>query len=249
MVVIRKISKRKYILAALLTLMMFALGITLGMVLDNERFRWIEEANNAQKVDYQSLQFQYVYLTQIKDTKNNCKVLQIALRDAITDLSKSLEQFKQYKEKSLRELDNKEIIQRRYLLDNLRYWLFFQEIRQSCTEIDKVPILYFYSENDCDSCINQGIIMTHFKKVFKDKVLIFPINIDLRENEAMVEILINTYDVTRYPTLVIEDEKYEGYIGKTNLANVICSNFRSEQQECANKIFNTEIDDNENFYK
>ena len=57
----RKISKEKYILAALLTLLIFSLGLTLGILLDSVRLQKSEKLSKQQEVDYGSLQLQYLY--------------------------------------------------------------------------------------------------------------------------------------------------------------------------------------------
>ncbi|MBI5393123.1 hypothetical protein HZA96_04590 [Candidatus Woesearchaeota archaeon] len=220
----RKISKEKYILAALLTLLIFSLGLTLGILLDSVRLQKSEKLSKQQEIDYGSLQLQYLYLTTFSENEDSCSVLKVALDKSIKDLSVSLEKFDQYKHNSNFNKDEFNMVARRYILDNIKYWLFAQKSQQKCA-IDLVTVLYFYSENDCSICPDQGVLLTYYKKIYGEKLLIFPINADLEENEAMITVIKSKYNITQYPTIIIGNKKYEGVVKKQQLGKVICNNF------------------------
>ena len=56
----RSISLERYIIAGVITFLIFTLGLSLGFVLDQKRVSWIEETSNEQELDYKSLQLQYL---------------------------------------------------------------------------------------------------------------------------------------------------------------------------------------------
>ncbi len=228
----RKISKGKYLLAIILTFIIFILGLAMGMLFDELRLQWAEKENKAQEADYLSLQFQYLYLTTLKDRKDSCSVLQTSMEKGINDLSKSLELFVEYKEQTKINKEEYELVGRRYLLDNLKYWLFAKKAKEECN-LDVVTILYFYSEANCRVCPNQGVVLTYFKKIFGDKLLIFPIDVDYEKNEPAISILKNQYKIIEYPTLIIEDKKYEGILGNKELQKIICSSFKNGEKICS----------------
>ena len=116
---------------------------------------------------------------------------------------------------------------RRYLLDNLRYWLLARETKQKC-DLNTVPIVYFYSTK-CPSCPNQGTVLTYFKKLFGEEVLVFPINLDFRSQEPMVEIVMLQFDVTKQPTLIIDNKKYEGVVQKEQMHEIICNSLTNSE--------------------
>ncbi|MEK6938931.1 MAG: conjugal transfer protein TraF [Nanoarchaeota archaeon] len=220
----RKISTDKYIIAGVITLLIFGLGLTLGMVIDNYRYNVIEEVNMEQEVRYLSLQSQYLYLTSF-GSYNNCPILSGALKFTIEDLSNSLSEVIASGEETQNDDVRSNIITRRYLLDNLRYWLLAKESKDRCN-LDIVPILYFYSA-ECPSCPNQGTILTHFKNLFGEQLLVFPINLDFRSQETMVEIVMNQFNITKYPTVVIDNKKYEGVVTQEQLQKIICQSLRA----------------------
>jgi len=227
MVVKRRISRGKYFLAGFLTILIFSLGLTLGALLDNYRVKYIEDVSRQQEAEYKSLQFQYLYLTTLEEEGQSCPVLRATLEKTVNDLSSSLNKFLEYEKKTQLNKQDYNIAARMYLLDNLRYWIFAKKSKEKCG-LDIVNILYFYSE-DCTVCPSQGIILSYYKKIFGEKLLVFPINVDL-EDEPMIKILLENFDITTYPTLIIEGKKYEDVVRKDELKELICSSFENADE-------------------
>lgn len=226
MVVERKISKEKYFIAALLAFLIFSLGLSLGIILDNARAKWAEKVTKEQEVNYASLQMQYLYLTTLIESNQSCSVMRIALGESVKELSKSLDKFAQYKADAKLNKDEFNLIGRKYILDNLRYWLFARTTKDKC-DMDLVTILYFYSGNYCSQCPEQGTVLSYFKRKYEERLLIFPIDVDLEESEAMITILKGRYNITQYPSVIIEDKRYEGIVQKEELSGLICSSFKN----------------------
>ena len=225
----RKISTDKYIIAGVITLLIFSLGITLGLILEDHRYNVLQDINQVQEVKYLSVQLQYLYLNSFS-SYNNCPVLTTTLKETIKDLSDSLSEVIGFEEENKAPTEQQKIVQRRYVLDNLRYWLLAKESKQKC-DMNIVPILYFYTK-DCPSCPNQGTVLTYFKKIFGEQVLVFPINLDLRKEEPMVEIAISQFNVTKYPTIVVDNTKYEGVVQQQQLKDIICASLK-QSTECS----------------
>jgi len=177
----RKISKDKYIIAGVITLLIFSLGISLGFIFENQRYALLGDINQEQEVKYLSLQLQYLYLNYFS-SYNNCPTLTTTLKETIKDLSDSLSEVIAFEEQNKVSTNQHQVVQRRYVLDNLRYWLLAKESKQKC-DMNIVPILYFYTQ-ECSSCPNQGTVLSYFKSVFGEQVLVFPINLDLRQADA-----------------------------------------------------------------
>jgi len=231
----KKISTEKYILAAIFTALIFGLGLTLGFIFNNERVKWMQDVKNQQDIDYSSLQLQYLYLTGLKESGESCAVLQNALETSVSDLAYSLERFQEYKKGDTGINDQLKSIERRYILDNFKYWLFAKKAKDDCENIDLVNILYFYSENGCSICPSQGVVLTYYKKKFGENVLVFPINVDLEKNERMITIIKSRYNITSYPSIVVGDETYKGIMDKDELGKIICGSFKKERPECSEK--------------
>lgn len=232
MVVKRKIDLRLYFMVGLLTLTIFLLGVVMGVLIDNIRLQSVTQASEEKELDYTSLQFQYLYLSTLENSNESCGVFQATLENSLRELSKSYEKIKGYEEESNLNKQEYKLVLRQYLLDNLRYWLFAQKTRELC-EADTVNILYFYSGSYCDICPDQGVILTYFKNLFGERLLVFPIDADFSEEEHSISILMRKYNITTYPSIVLEDKKYEGVVPKDKLGELICSSFIRDQPECA----------------
>lgn len=213
-----------------ITFLVFFLGLTLGTILEYERYSWLKHENELQGANLESLQFLYLYLAHLETSNVSCSVLHTTLDKSINDLGETLDKLVQYRKDSF---DKKEydIIKRRYIIDNFNYWFMAKRVKQLC-EQDVVTILYFFSDTTCSICPDQGIVLTHFKKKLGDQVLVFPIDVDLENTEPLIRVIKSQYNVTKYPTIVVEDKKFEGVVPVERLGEIICKEFKHEPEEC-----------------
>ena len=66
----RRISKNKYLIAALITSAIFLLGFFLGLVVEGERVKYTEVVTKLQNLDFASLQVQYAYIDEFSREEN-----------------------------------------------------------------------------------------------------------------------------------------------------------------------------------
>jgi len=227
----RKISIEHYLKVGFLTILVFSLGVSLGLIIDNERVDWLRSEARQQEVMYQGLQLQYMYISELETSEDICPVLEATLEDSIADLGHTLDTLETSQQDTQVNNDEYQLIKHRYIIDNLRYWMFVNKMKTVCKK-DLVTILYFYSQDNCPICPDLGVVLTYYKKIFDDRLLIFPINVDLENDEPMISILRKQYSIETVPTLIIEDEKHEGLLSKEELKKELCSSFKSLQEEC-----------------
>ncbi len=223
----RTISTDKYIIAGIITGLIFFLGLTLGLIFEDARYGLVQQVNQDQDVRYQSLQLQYLFLTTYNN-ENSCPILATTLQETITDLSDSLSKVIAYEEENKGTESQQIAVQRKYLLDNLRYWLLAKESKQKCN-MNVLPILYFYKKG-CATCPQQGTILTYFKDLLEDKLLVFPINMNLADQEPMIKIIQAQFNVTEFPTMIVDGKKYEGIVDKQKMEEIICSSLKEIPQ-------------------
>ncbi|MFP4523816.1 MAG: hypothetical protein ACLFO2_00675 [Candidatus Woesearchaeota archaeon] len=216
----RSISKQRYLTAAIITVLVFALGVLLGMVMDYERVQYLENQYEKHELDYRSLQLQFSFLD-MATQEDSCAAFEAAMEDAVTELSDSLQEVEQYQGFSQTQQGNFDSIKRRYTLDNIRYWILVKEAQERCP-MDRLSILYFFSTDDCPRCPDQGVILTYFKKKYGDSLLVFPIDVDLADDEPIVDMLGSHFNISRYPSIVMGDETFNGVKSQQELAPLIC---------------------------
>ena len=77
------------------------------------------------------------------------------------------------------------------------------------------------------------MILTYFKKKYGEKLLVFPINVDLVENEAVINVLQKSYNISAYPSVVVGDKVYSGVVAsQEELSEDICEGLNITEGEC-----------------
>jgi len=217
----REFSKRRFLLAGIITILMFLVGIMFGMLLDNERYARQTKNEESQKLDYESLQLQYLYINQLSEKNETCGALSKALERTVSDLGDLLEKVLEAEDENPIRNPDYGNLYRSYIQSNFKYWLLAEKAKERC-DFDSVIILYFFSEKNCDICPDQGVVLTYYKKKYDEKILIFPVNMDLAEEEPFINLVQSSFNIESLPSLVIDDIVYKGVVSKEKLSEILC---------------------------
>ncbi len=223
----RTISTKRYVLALVLTSFVFLIGLLVGYTLTSERTGYLEEIAYKQKLDYESLQLQSLFLD-INADNTSCSSFNNILESSLNDVADAQAKVDFYIQESSEE-DYTEI-KRDYLLAQIRYWLLNKKIKENC-QAEHVSILYFYSNDECVECGAQGTILSYLKERLKDKLLVFSLDADFGE-EPMIRVLKHTYNITNIPTIVIEESVFDSLVGKDDLTKEICDYYIEKPELC-----------------
>jgi len=227
---VRELNKKRYFIAALLTLFIFILGIMLGLVIEGKRVQYIESVNRIEKLDYSSLQLQYAYIDQLSQEKN-CDAVSKTFESSVKSLIETSGRLENYEQNANLNKEDLHTLKREYILAQLNYWLLAQRTKKICNN-DMVAILYFYStDKECPDCGEQAFILTYLKNEFKDKLLIFALD-STYTDEPMIEMLKDQYEISRYPTLIIENHAFEGFVSKDRIIEIICPMYKEDVDYC-----------------
>lgn len=226
----RGLNKERYIAAGAITLGVFILGLLLGLLIEGKRVSYIESMSRKQNLDFSSLQLQYAFIDQLSQEKN-CLAVQKTFEQNINNLESTRIRLENFDTDAKINKDDFDLLKNEYLLAQIRYWLLAKRTRDLC-DADIVNILYFFSDQkECPDCEKQAFVLTYLKKKFKDRLLIFSFDSKF-EAEPMVPLLKNTYNVGRYPTVVVEDTPYAGFRDKDSLLREICGIYKQKPKEC-----------------
>lgn len=215
----RKMDTERYLIAALITLGIFLLGLMLGFLVESKRVEYIQYQTKIKSLDFSSLQLQYTYIDQMSQ-EQNCPAVLEAFDQSMQSLEKTRLELENYNENAQLNKNNFDLLLREYTLAQLRFWLFAKQAKNVC-DSETTSILYFFSsQEECSQCDAQAFILTYLKKKFGEELLIF--SLDARkEEEPLVRILKKSYNITTYPTLIIGNKKFEGLISKAEILNEI----------------------------
>ena len=241
----REINKSRYVVASLITLCIFLLGVMLGLVIEDKRIRVSQEEEKNQQMDLRSIQLQYEYINQLS-LENDCQTMQETFEANIENLEEARLKLEEYTKSSKINKDDFNQIKRDYTISQLQYWLFAKKKKQIC-DSDDVSLLYFFAEDKaCKDCNKQSFVLTYLKKIFGADLLIFSINANFTE-EPMINLLLKSYNVTQFPTMMIDNQKVDGLHDKDELLKIICPMYTTENEKCkehsvfSEKAFSEEI--------
>ncbi|MFH1788840.1 MAG: hypothetical protein ABH834_05630 [Candidatus Altiarchaeota archaeon] len=224
-----RVTNRKiYVSALFLTIVIFVMGLLLGLVIEGKRVAYVENADRIQKLNFESLQLQFLYLASLEG-RESCPAFSAALGSHIKETEKVRERLEGYIASGVAYNDEFEILKREYTISQLNYWILSKKTKRLCGT-DFIPILYFYSDK-CPECENQGFVLDYVKKRFGDRVLIFALDRTFRE-EPIIPVIVTTYNVSSSPTIVVEDDVFTGFQSKDALLEAVCGKFTEKPSDC-----------------
>jgi hypothetical protein len=214
----RRLSKEMFITTFVITTIIFLVGIFLGSTLEQSKITSLEVTVGNLRSKIENVELEFLFLD---TTKGNisCKYFieeAKVLGSEADELAKeviALENSRKIEEDKFRSMKSE------YTLTLIRDWLTLEKIKQTCTS-DYFTVIYFYSE-ECDLCEQQGFLLSYFKLQDPEKVMIFAIDKDL--DLPIVNAIQSSYEVSEYPSIVIDAKLYSGFQDKEKLKDILCS--------------------------
>ena len=220
----RRVTHKLYLFAFVVTVLIFSLGLTIGLVIEKERLNEVDKLSLAQQVDLKSLQLQQSY---IESEAANCEALNEILEANIADLSEATSQIVDYTKKSVSDEELFELQLREYFLTEIQFLLVSNEIKEECYS-DAVTMIYFYDDNEYDV---QGDVLGYLKNKFGNKLLVFSFDSNFEE-EPMIEVMMKAYNVTEFPTVIANEIPFYGGADAEELTEFICYQLSYNHDEC-----------------
>ena len=119
-------------------------------------------------------------------------------------------------------------LKKKYTNTLIRNWLTIEKIKKTC-DGQYTTILYFYSNKDCEFCEEQGIVLSYFKEKLEDDIMILAFDTDLGVDA--VSALKESFEITAYPGVVINGEKYQEFKDKAEITEILCD-FNDDLKIC-----------------
>lgn len=220
-------NKERYFVAAFITMLLFSMGFLLGTFFNEKKVQEIEKIAKKQEADLNSLQFQFSYLQSLP-ANESCVALSRILESNLKILDPAIKRIESYEQSGDTNNEDYIIVKRKYIITNLRYWLLSDQSKKLCGT-DAVNILYFYSKS-CDRCGDEGYILDQLKKMFGDRLLVFPIDASI--TEPMIDVLRSQYKIYSFPNLVIEGRTIDKFLSMEEVLSEICPLYKNYYAEC-----------------
>lgn len=219
-----------YVKTFFVSFIIFSLGIILGINIESFIVSDFAGQTNQVENSMQEMELEMLYFQSIKQN-DSCSFLNEIVRRTNINLDKLSEELSQYsKEKMLFTRNDVDELKRRYTLLLIKNWLLQEKIKEQCGT-NTISVLYFYDTKNCEDCLIQGKVLSLFKYSLKEKIMIFPIDINI--DSSMVKILIEKYNITVRPSLEVDEIVYKGILTKDELKTILCSKLdENNKQTC-----------------
>ncbi len=228
----RDLRTSRYVAAGVITAIIFVLGLLLGFVIEGKRVSTVQNLFDEQRAEFASSQLQYSYVSSL-NTQESCPAIYSIFFNNLKNLDKTASRLEQYVKNSQINDESFSVLKREYTIEQLRYWLLSKQTREVCND-DIVRVLYFFStDEECPQCNDQSFVLDYLKKSFGQSLLIFSIDATF-DAEPMVSILKQQYNVSKYPTLLVEETKLDGFSSREDLLKQICGLYRAPIVACEN---------------
>ena len=199
-----KPNYRRYILAFIITAVIFATALVLSNTLTDAKLEQVRAIEDKMSIDILSLETQFDLLSEL-----SCE--QIGENTILSSELGTLARKLSYMEEQ-RGTDDSEVIRlkRRYTLLQIKDMLLMKKVSEKC-DIAPTVVLYFYSNaGDCRDCKRQGYVLNKLGNDFETlRVYAFDANLDLSALQTLLH--INGIS-TILPSLVINSKTYEGFM-------------------------------------
>ncbi len=200
----RKINWKVYITAAIITLVVFSLGVGLGFYISNEKYDIIRYDLENLQLNQKDIELELLLISSIG--KQSCDTLKYEI-EKTASLSTELGEKVSYYDKEMIKNPEFYILKKQYIMTLIEFWNYWELFKRNCNSSVNT-VLYFYAINNCDDCQAQGFVLSFLKEEHPEKIMIFALDKD--EDLYSLNLVKNIYNVTKTPTLIINNEKHEG---------------------------------------
>ncbi len=228
----RKVNKRRYLLAFIISAAIFFIGFFFGFLMDLQRINYFQEVNDVNQINIRSLQLQSEWVKS-STGPNQCAASRVIFNKAIIELEQNRERLELYDQQSKVRSTDFEMLKRQYTLSQINFLIIAKNLKEFCpNSSDFVTVIYFYSDNaKCPECADQATVLNYYKTLLKENLLIFAIDEQLESQEPIIGILKQTYGVSSYPTLVVGDTVLNTYVDKEKMRSILCTDYNATYPE------------------
>ncbi|RJQ35702.1 hypothetical protein C4568_00470 [Candidatus Parcubacteria bacterium] len=201
-----------YIVAFLITALMFATAVYASNYFNNRRISEIRATQDDISSDILSIETQFDLLAE-----HSCSDIgeSTILPSELTSLGNQLS----YMESQGARTDEIARLKRLYSLLLIKDYLLMQRVAEKC-HLEPVFILYFYSnKGDCEDCENQGYVLTALSREYPQlRVYAFDYNLGV----GALQTLVSVHDIeNNLPALVINDNVYYGFHSVDDIKEIL----------------------------
>jgi len=207
----KKFILRRYLVALILTILIFLIGVMLGGGIANIKIGKLAKLEREMKTRIMDLELQFLLAEE-----QPCSSELPGLAEELYQIGGKLNYMERQK-----GMDDPDVLELKkyYSLLQIRHWLFLKMVKERCKR-DLHLILYFYSNEPkkCDRCGDQGIILSYLRKKYPNvRVYSFDVGLD----SGAIKTLMKNFDIEVVPTVVVDGKVLHGFQKKEELERLL----------------------------
>jgi hypothetical protein len=203
----KRLDSGTLVSALVITGLIFFSGFFIGYGLNTEKLSAVETEMASVTRDIQNFQLQFLLFDMLGE-KAACPLLSSTLSEINTrsdGIAKRLENVNADSE--VMDYQGYAELKKEYSRVLLGYWLLANKFKEACDS--KIStVVYFYAKG-CDTCGDQSFVLTYLKRRHEENLLVFALDTDL--DEPGIKTIKEYYNVSAYPTLVVNGVVMEGF--------------------------------------
>lgn len=160
-----------------------------------------------------------------------CEAMKRWIESSVPDIQDLRQKAAAYESSSKIENTDYKLVKKRYMNLVIQNLIEVRQMEEQCDE-ETVNIVYLYTKNDCGRCNDQGTILTYYRRNYEDDIIVHPLDTDLEMKS--VDFMKDFYNITEYPSLIVEGEVYKGFQDREKLGEIIQQNLNQTNQTGSN---------------
>lgn len=207
-----------FIKTAVITTLIFAVGVWIGLWMGEERVSSLELTIDDLQENINNAELQFLLLDVLEKNASCTYMIQTAsnLGHESSLLARDVEK---YENSQKIDEDSFYLLKQKYTNSLIRNWLTLEKIKETCDGNYSI-VLYFYSNEQCDLCEEQGIVLSYMKERLGQDLFVFALDTDIGVD--VVGVLKDSYGITNYPATVVNNHVYKEYLDKDGLTKELC---------------------------
>jgi len=204
----RKLGKRNLALAILLSTLIFIFGLIIGNYTSGLKYGDFENTLSDLRMQTMSMELQYDLLSEDPCFIGN----ETYLTQELSEMNSKLDHLE-----TLYGTSHPDIIRlkQQYSLFQIQHWMLFRNAQKKCDNLNYTLILYFYSNQKCEGCKEQGVILSAFRKKYNQEVRVY--SFDQEIEDPVLVTLRQRFGVASAPSIVFNDKHHEGFVSMDDL--------------------------------
>ena len=211
----RPITRSVYIIAFIISALLFLIGLMLGWYLGEQTASKMQE--EFEKVQEDSYVLEILSLMG-SGSNLSCVIYEKQAKRYNDDADRFLTRLDYIENQRGKQDPEVMRLKSAYSLMEIRNFLLLSRIKQQCNGT-YVFVLYFYSNQVYDQRVDQGMIIEKVRQKNPERMITYSFDVDV--NNAAVDAFKNFYNITVTPAVIIDGVKYEGFMEEAKIESII----------------------------